>query len=121
MGVNSYSNRIPLGSADQLKTEMAACAGIFERKTELQRLMDQDIGTLTFLLNSTPRKCLGYRTRGIPNNLMPFIAQMASGQREKLSIFGNDYDTPDGTGVRDYIHVQDLVDGNFAPTEPCQI
>ena len=45
---------------------------------------------------------------GIPNNLMPFIAQVASGKREELSVFGNDYDTPDGTGVRDYIHVVDL-------------
>ncbi|MBR6764748.1 MAG: UDP-glucose 4-epimerase GalE [Clostridia bacterium] len=49
---------------------------------------------------------------GIPNNLMPFVAQVASGKRERLSVFGNDYPTRDGTGVRDYIHVCDLADGH---------
>ena len=52
--------------------------------------------------------------QGIPNNLMPFIAQVCVGRREKLSIFGDDYDTPDGTGVRDYIHVVDLAKGHVA-------
>ncbi|GAB89067.1 GDP-mannose 4,6-dehydratase, partial [Gordonia rhizosphera] len=51
---------------------------------------------------------------GIPNNLMPFVAQVAVGRREKLSVFGDDYDTPDGTGVRDYIHVDDLAAGHVA-------
>ena len=50
---------------------------------------------------------------GIPNNLMPYIAQVASGRREKLSVFGDDYETPDGTGVRDYIHVMDLARGHL--------
>ena len=50
----------------------------------------------------------------MPNNLLPYIAQVASGQREKLSIFGGDYPTPDGTGVRDYIHVMDLAEGHLA-------
>ncbi len=54
---------------------------------------------------------------GIPNNLMPFITQVASGRREKLSVFGNDYPTPDGTGVRDYIHVVDLAKGHVAACE----
>ena len=57
---------------------------------------------------------------GIPNNLMPYIAQVASGKREKLSVFGNDYDTPDGTGVRDYIHVVDLAKGHVAACEYLQ-
>ncbi|KPA99835.1 NAD-dependent epimerase/dehydratase family protein, partial [Ahrensia marina] len=48
---------------------------------------------------------IGEDPSDIPNNLMPFISQTAVGRREKLSVFGNDYDTPDGTGVRDYIHV----------------
>ena len=52
--------------------------------------------------------------RGIPNNLMPYITQVAVGRREKLSVFGNDYDTHDGTGVRDYIHVVDLSKGHVA-------
>ena len=55
---------------------------------------------------------IGEDPNGIPNNLMPFIAQTAVGKRECLSVFGGDYDTPDGTGVRDYIHVVDLADGH---------
>ena len=51
---------------------------------------------------------------GIPNNLMPYITQVAVGIREKLSVFGDDYDTHDGTGVRDYIHVSDLARGHVA-------
>ena len=57
---------------------------------------------------------IGEDPRGIPNNLMPYITQVAIGRREKLSIFGNDYNTPDGTGVRDYIHVVDLAKGHVA-------
>ena len=57
---------------------------------------------------------LGEDPRGIPNNLMPFITQTAIGRREKLSIFGNDYPTHDGTGVRDYIHGVDLAKGHVA-------
>ena len=57
---------------------------------------------------------IGEDPNGIPNNLMPFIAQVAVGKLDKLSIFGNDYDTPDGTGVRDYIHVMDLANGHLA-------
>lgn len=58
--------------------------------------------------------CIGEDPRGIPNNLMPYITQVAVGRREKLSIYGNDYDTHDGTGVRDYIHVVDLAKGHVA-------
>jgi UDP-glucose 4-epimerase len=56
---------------------------------------------------------IGEDPLGVPNNLMPFIAQVASGRREKLNVFGNDYETRDGTGVRDYIHVVDLVEGHL--------
>ena len=55
---------------------------------------------------------LGEDPNGIPNNLVPYIAQVASGKLEQLSVFGDDYDTPDGTGVRDYIHVMDLAAGH---------
>ena len=55
---------------------------------------------------------IGEDPNGIPNNLMPFLLQVAIGKRECLSVFGNDYDTPDGTGVRDYIHVVDLAKGH---------
>ncbi|WP_174270052.1 UDP-glucose 4-epimerase GalE [Vreelandella jeotgali] len=57
---------------------------------------------------------IGEDPNGKPNNLVPFIAQVAVGRREALSVFGNDYPTPDGTGVRDYIHVLDLVEGHLA-------
>lgn len=55
---------------------------------------------------------IGENPNGIPNNLMPYVTQVAVGKREKLSVFGNDYDTHDGTGVRDYIHVVDLAKGH---------
>ena len=60
---------------------------------------------------------IGEHPQGIPNNLMPYITQVATGVREKLSVFGDDYDTPDGTGVRDYIHVVDLARGHLAALE----
>jgi len=60
---------------------------------------------------------IGEDPRGIPNNLMPYITQVAVGRREALSVFGNDYDTHDGTGVRDYIHVVDLAKGHVAAVE----
>ncbi|PID81650.1 UDP-glucose 4-epimerase GalE [bacterium DOLZORAL124_64_63] len=58
--------------------------------------------------------CIGEDPQGIPNNLMPFVMQVAVGKRAELSVFGDDYDTPDGTGVRDYIHVVDLALGHLA-------
>jgi UDP-glucose 4-epimerase len=57
---------------------------------------------------------IGEDPNDIPNNLMPYIAQVASGKLPQLNVFGNDYDTPDGTGVRDYIHVMDLAEGHGA-------
>ena len=57
---------------------------------------------------------LGEDPRGTPSNLMPYVTQVAVGKRERLQVFGNDYDTPDGTGVRDYIHVLDLAEGHVA-------
>lgn len=60
---------------------------------------------------------IGEDPKGIPNNLMPFVAQVAVGRRESLQVFGNDYDTHDGTGVRDYIHVVDLAQGHLKALE----
>ncbi len=57
---------------------------------------------------------IGEDPGGVPNNLMPYVAQVAAGRRERLMVFGGDYPTPDGTGVRDYIHVCDLADGHLA-------
>ena len=56
---------------------------------------------------------LGEEPNGVPNNLMPYIAQVAAGKRKELNVFGDDYATPDGTGIRDYIHVMDLADGHL--------
>jgi UDP-glucose 4-epimerase len=61
-----------------------------------------------------PSGLIGEDPRGIPNNLMPYIAKVATGELQSLGVFGNDYPTPDGTGVRDYIHVMDLAEGHAA-------
>lgn len=61
-----------------------------------------------------PSARIGEAPQGVPNNLMPYVAQVAQGRREQLSVFGDDYDTPDGTGVRDYIHVMDLARAHLA-------
>lgn len=74
------------------------------------------IATLRYFnpVGAHPSGRLGEDPRGTPNNLMPFVSQVAVGRREALQVFGNDYDTPDGTGVRDYIHVVDLARGHLA-------
>ncbi|MDI3325971.1 UDP-glucose 4-epimerase GalE [Pontibacterium granulatum] len=64
-------------------------------------------------IGAHPSGLIGEDPQGIPNNLMPFISQVAVGKREQLSIFGNDYPTEDGTGVRDYLHVMDLADAHL--------
>ena len=65
-------------------------------------------------IGAHPSGLIGENPKGIPNNLLPYITQVAVGKREKLHVYGNDYDTPDGTGVRDYIHVVDLAKGHVA-------
>ena len=60
---------------------------------------------------------IGEDPKGVPNNLLPFVAQVAVGRRERLNIWGADYDTPDGTGIRDYIHVMDLAEGHVSALE----
>jgi UDP-glucose 4-epimerase len=67
-----------------------------------------------------PSGQIGEAPQGIPNNLMPYVAQVATGLRSRLQVFGNDYDTPDGTGVRDYIHVMDLAEGHVAALGHCE-
>ena len=63
-------------------------------------------------IGAHPSGMIGENPNGIPNNLMPYVTQVAIGKRPRLGVFGNDYDTPDGTGVRDYIHVVDLARGH---------
>ena len=74
------------------------------------------IGTLRYFnpVGAHPSGLIGEDPSGIPNNLMPYVTQVAVGQRPHLNVFGSDYPTPDGTGVRDYIHVQDLAAGHVA-------
>lgn len=63
---------------------------------------------------------IGESPQGKPNNLMPMVSQVAVGSRDKLWVYGNDYPTPDGTGIRDYIHVMDLAEGHVAALKYCQ-
>lgn len=74
------------------------------------------VGVLRYFnpIGAHPSGQIGEDPKGIPNNLLPFVAQVVAGRREKLMVFGDDYDTPDGTGTRDYIHVVDLAQGHLA-------
>ena len=68
-------------------------------------------------IGAHPSGLIGEDPKGIPNNLVPYVAQVAVGRRDAVHVYGNDYDTPDGTGVRDYIHVVDLTRGHVAALE----
>jgi len=65
-------------------------------------------------IGAHPSGLIGEDPQGIPNNLMPYVAQVVAGRRPHLQVFGNDYPTPDGTGIRDYLHVSDLAEGHVA-------
>lgn len=67
-----------------------------------------------------PSGLIGEDPMGIPNNLMPYISQVAVGRRKKLLVYGNDYPTPDGTGIRDYIHIMDLAEGHVSALRFCE-
>ncbi|WP_017571273.1 UDP-glucose 4-epimerase GalE [Nocardiopsis halotolerans] len=68
-------------------------------------------------IGAHPSGLIGEDPQGVPNNLFPYVAQVAAGRRERLNVFGDDYDTPDGTGVRDYLHVVDLAQGHLAAVD----
>ncbi len=95
-----------------------------ENKLEIERMLEQlarddpawRIATLRYFnpVGAHESGLIGEDPRGTPNNLMPYVCQAAAGRRKALSIFGNDYPTPDGTGVRDYLHVMDLAEGHVA-------
>lgn len=74
------------------------------------------VGVLRYFnpVGAHPSGMIGEDPNGIPNNLMPYITQVAVGKRDKLKVFGQDYPTPDGTGIRDYLHVMDLAQGHVA-------
>ncbi len=104
----------PLSATNPYGTTKLCCEELLR---ELQRCDERwKVAILRYFnpVGAHPSGRLGEDPRGIPNNLMPYVSQVAVGRREKLQVFGNDYDTPDGTGVRDYIHVVDLADGHVA-------
>ena len=85
-------------------------------KYEAQQHPEMNIAILRYFnpIGAHSSGLIGEDPQGIPNNLMPYITQVAVGKRDHLNVFGNDYNTIDGTGVRDYIHVVDLADGHLA-------
>jgi UDP-glucose 4-epimerase len=95
-----------------------------ETKLMIERIIDDAVSAESELsaislryfnpVGAHPSATLGENPVGVPNNLFPFIAQTAAGLRTEVSVFGDDYPTPDGTGVRDYIHVMDLAEGHVA-------
>ncbi len=90
-----------------------------DNKAEIERLLaatDLQHAILRYFnpIGAHPSGRIGEDPRGIPNNLLPYVAQVAVGKRAKLTVHGGDYPTPDGTGVRDYIHVMDLAQGHLA-------
>lgn len=85
--------------------------------TDVQRTWPEfEVALLRYFnpVGAHPSGEIGEDPAGVPNNLMPFVAQVAVGRREKVAVFGDQYPTPDGTGVRDYIHVMDLAEGHVA-------
>lgn len=94
---------------------------VCEQILAANQLADSDwrIGVLRYFnpVGAHPSGQIGEDPDGVPNNLMPYVAQVAVGKRERLHVFGNDYATPDGTGVRDYLHVCDLAEGHVAAVD----
>ena len=99
-----------VGHADELAVEHDRAADVAHAEPEWR------IARLRYFnpVGAHESGLIGENPQGVPNNLMPYVAQVANGQREYLNVWGNDYPTPDGTGVRDYIHVVDLAEGHLA-------
>lgn len=114
---------LPLDEAHPLRTTNPYGRSKLHVEGMLQDLAmsdpDWSIALLRYFnpIGAHPSGRIGEDPAGIPNNLVPFIAQVAVGRRPKLDVFGQDYDTPDGTGVRDYIHVSDLARAHLAAVD----
>lgn len=119
--VYGVPDRVPLTEEDPVKS---ATNPYGETKVMIERILEDankanpklNVALLRYFnpIGGHPSGLLGEDPNGIPNNLMPYITQVAIGKLDHLRIYGNDYPTPDGTGVRDYIHVLDLADGHVA-------
>ena len=105
----------PYGHTKLVIEDMLAAMGVAQPSWRL--------GVLRYFnpVGAHPSGHIGEDPSGIPNNLMPYVAQVAVGKRSCLSVYGSDYATPDGTGVRDYIHVQDLAAGHVAALKALQV
>ncbi|MEK5079280.1 UDP-glucose 4-epimerase GalE [Solibacillus sp. FSL W7-1436] len=118
------SNRVPFDETMQL---LPTTNPYGETKAMCERILgdlvqangDFEVALLRYFnpIGAHPSGGIGEAPNGIPNNLMPFITQVATGKLKELQVFGDDYPTPDGTGVRDYIHVMDLAEGHVAALE----
>lgn len=116
--------RSPMRSPIPEHAELGAAQPYAQTKLEVENLLRQrhagdprwQVACLRYFnpVGAHPSGLIGEDPRGVPNNLMPFIAQVAVGRRQRLQVFGDDYPTPDGTGVRDYLHVMDLAEGHVA-------
>ena len=119
--VYGLPDRVPLSESDPVKS---ATNPYGETKVMIERILEDaqkadpslNIALLRYFnpIGAHPSGLLGEDPNGIPNNLMPYVSQVAVGKLEKLHVTGADYPTPDGTGVRDYIHVCDLADAHVA-------
>lgn len=119
--VYGVPKRVPLYESDPVES---ATNPYGETKVMIERFLEDaqkadpslNIALLRYFnpIGAHPSGLLGEDPNGIPNNIMPYISQVAIGKREYLHVFGDDYPTPDGTGIRDYIHVVDLAEGHVA-------
>ncbi len=118
--VYGQPERLPLDEASPLSTASVYGSTKLAGENILRDLGQSDpswrIACLRYFnpVGAHPSGTMGEDPQGIPNNLMPYVTQVAVGRRARLQVFGNDYPTPDGTGVRDYIHVLDLAEGHAA-------
>ncbi|WP_129311132.1 UDP-glucose 4-epimerase GalE [Streptomyces sp. L2] len=106
------TERSPVAPTNPYAHTKLACERIL--RDVCDHLPDMKVLALRYFnpVGAHPSGLLGEDPRGVPNNLMPYVAQVAVGRRERLDVFGDDYPTPDGTGVRDYIHVMDVAEGH---------
>ncbi|AWB90134.1 UDP-glucose 4-epimerase GalE [Homoserinimonas hongtaonis] len=120
----AYEEPITLPLVETAPTGLAATNPYSRSKAIIERILvdvaasdpDLQVAILRYFnpVGNHPSGLIGEDPLGIPNNLMPFVSQVAGGRRDRVSVFGDTYDTPDGTGVRDYVHVMDLATGHVA-------